>query len=57
VGRDRRGPGATFSSPPKGASEPDDVSEQLRRLGELRDEGVITPEDFERKKAELLGRM
>jgi uncharacterized membrane protein YeaQ/YmgE (transglycosylase-associated protein family) len=55
-GRDRRGPGTT-ESPPKGASEPDDVSEQLRRLGELRDEGVITPEDFERKKAELLARM
>ena len=56
-GRDRRGPATTFGSPPKGASEPDDLSEQLRRLGELRDEGVITPEDFERKKAELLARM
>jgi len=56
-GRESRGPATTFGSPPKGASEPDDVSEQLRRLGELRDEGVITPEDFERKKAELLARM
>ena len=56
-GRDRRGPATTFGSPPKGASEPDDLSEQLRRLGKLRDEGAITPEDFERKKAELLARM
>ena len=55
-GRDRRGPATTFGSPPKAASEPDDVSEQLRRLGKLRDEGVITPEDFERRKAELLAR-
>ena len=34
-----------------------DPTEQLRRLAALRDEGVITPEEFEAKKADLLGRM
>jgi len=34
-----------------------DPTEQLRRLAQLRDEGVITPEEFEAKKADLLGRM
>ena len=34
-----------------------DPAEQLRRLAALRDEGVITPEEFEAKKAELLDRM
>jgi uncharacterized membrane protein YdbT with pleckstrin-like domain len=34
-----------------------DPAEQLRRLAALRDEGVITPEEFEAKKADLLGRM
>ena len=56
-GRGRRTQATTPGLPPKGASEPEDVAEQLRKLGELRDEGVITPEDFERKKAELLARM
>jgi hypothetical protein len=27
------------------------------RLGQLRDQGLITPEEFEAKKAELLGRI
>ncbi|CAB4667063.1 unannotated protein [freshwater metagenome] len=34
-----------------------DAAEQLRKLADLRDEGVITPEEFETKKAEILGRM
>jgi Short C-terminal domain len=34
-----------------------DVLEQLRKLGELRDSGVISPEEFEAKKAELLKRV
>jgi uncharacterized membrane protein YeaQ/YmgE (transglycosylase-associated protein family) len=33
-----------------------DVSEQLRKLSELRDEGVLTEEEFEAKKAALLAR-
>ena len=46
-----------FGSPAKRAYEREDVSEQLRKLGELRDQGVISAEEFERKKAELLARI
>lgn len=35
---------------------PPDPLEQLRKLGELRDAGVLTAEEFEAKKTELLGR-
>jgi uncharacterized membrane protein YeaQ/YmgE (transglycosylase-associated protein family) len=35
----------------------DQVTEQIRKLGELRDEGVLTNEEFEAKKAELLSRL
>lgn len=38
------------------ASEPD-VLDQLRKLGELRTAGVITADDFETKKTELLSRI
>lgn len=38
------------------SSQPD-VYEQLRKLGELRDLGVVTPEEFEQKKRELLARI
>jgi hypothetical protein len=34
-----------------------DVYEQLRKLGELRDLGVVTPEEFEQKKRDLLSRI
>ena len=34
-----------------------DPMEQLRKLGELRDAGVLTPEGFEQKKRELLERI
>jgi hypothetical protein len=34
-----------------------DPFEQLRKLGALRDAGVVTPEEFEAKKAELLSRL
>lgn len=34
-----------------------DVLETLRRLGELRDQGVVTSDEFDRKKAELLSRL
>lgn len=34
-----------------------DIPEQLRKLAELRDAGVLTAEEFEAKKAELLARM
>jgi Bacterial PH domain/Short C-terminal domain len=47
----------TPSADPTGAAVAADPIEQLRRLGELRDAGVVTPEEFEAKKAELLGRL
>jgi Short C-terminal domain len=34
-----------------------DIPDQIRKLGELRDSGMVTPEEFEAKKAELLARM
>jgi putative oligomerization/nucleic acid binding protein len=33
------------------------VTEQIRKLGDLRDDGVITDEEFETKKQELLSRL
>jgi Short C-terminal domain len=45
--------GAASPTPPP---QPD-VFEQIRKLGELRDAGVVTPAEFETKKAELLGRL
>jgi len=39
------------------ASTAMDIPDQIRKLGELRDSGVVTPEEFEAKKAELLARM
>jgi len=35
----------------------DNVIDQIRQLGELRDAGFITPEEFDAKKAELLTRL
>lgn len=43
------GAGASSTAP--------DVADQLRKLGELRDAGVLTTDEFEAKKAELLARM
>jgi hypothetical protein len=56
-------PGAVLTRDRNTASEPaeqklqGDSLEQLRKLGELRDAGVVTAEEFEAKKAELLGRI
>ena len=35
----------------------DDITRTLSSLADLRDRGAITPEEYERKKAELLGRL
>jgi hypothetical protein len=50
-------PTGSPSAPTSQASAVPDPIEQLRRLGELRDAGVVTPEEFEAKKADLLGRL
>jgi hypothetical protein len=54
--------GAAFGAPPPAAApaapaapaQPDMV-EQLRRLGELRDAGILTEEEFAAQKAKILG--
>lgn len=37
--------------------EPADVPDLIAELASLRDRGILTPEEFERKKAEMLSRM
>ena len=34
-----------------------DITEQIRKLGELKDSGVLTEEEFQTKKKELLSKM
>lgn len=34
-----------------------DPSDQLRKLAELRDEGILTEDEYATKKAEILGRL
>jgi uncharacterized membrane protein YdbT with pleckstrin-like domain len=55
-------PAPAYAAPAAPAPTPeidtaDEVAEALARLGDLRDKGVITAEEFEAKKAELLGRL
>jgi hypothetical protein len=45
----------TFAKAPSQAMT--DPIDQLRRLAELRDAGVVTPDEFEAKKADLLSRL
>jgi hypothetical protein len=53
--------GAAFGAPaapppPAAPAEPkQDMVEQLRKLGELRDAGILTDEEFAAQKAKILG--
>lgn len=54
------GPPPAEEAPPQAAAAPapaaaGDYTEELEKLAKLRDEGVISPEDFEAKKKQLLG--
>jgi len=51
------GPAVPPGSAPVAYPPDPDALEQLRKLGELRDAGVLTAAEFEAKKAELLGRI
>jgi hypothetical protein len=52
------GTSQTPTSPPAAIAAPEsDIPAQLEKLAALRDSGVITGEEFEAKKAELLSRM
>jgi hypothetical protein len=42
------------ASPANSTTAPADPIEQLKKLGELRDAGILTPEEFDAKKADLL---
>lgn len=57
--RDRLAPGQAPAAPaaPAPAAGGDDVYAQLAKLGELRDAGILTAQEFDSKKAELLGRI
>jgi uncharacterized membrane protein YeaQ/YmgE (transglycosylase-associated protein family) len=46
-----------FASPARKAYEKEDAAEQLRKLDELHRDGVLTDEEYERKKADLLSRI
>jgi uncharacterized membrane protein YdbT with pleckstrin-like domain len=48
---------AAVATPAPTAQQVASVPEQLNQLAELRDRGVITPAEFEAKKAQLLDRM
>jgi hypothetical protein len=52
-------PGMATPAAPVAATgaDADDITRTLSSLADLRDRGAITPEEFERKKAELLGRL
>ena len=42
-------------APPAGAPATDDPVEQIARLAQLRDQGILTEDEFAAKKAQLLG--
>ena len=41
----------------EGRKEIDDIPTQIEKLAALREKGILTPEEFERKKSELLSKM
>jgi hypothetical protein len=43
--------------PPPDEMDADDVTRTLNSLADLRDRGAISPEEYERKKADLLSRL
>jgi len=51
------GGAALVPGAPAPAPQVTDVAEQLRELARLREEGILTPEEYERKRSELAGRL
>ena len=47
-------PPAPAPAPAPAASDSDDLIEKLQKLGELRDQGILTDAEFEAQKAKLL---
>lgn len=54
--RERAGGGTATATPaaPAPASEPD-AADQIRKLADLRDQGILTEEEFSAKKQQILG--
>ena len=50
-------PGWTPTPAAERTDAQDDVFEQIRKLGALRDEGLLTEDEFQAKKVELLARL
>lgn len=48
-------PEAAAPAPTDAASLSDDVYDQLKKLGELHEAGILTDEEFQAKKTQLLG--
>ena len=48
---------APVVAPAPAAPSAADSADAIKRLGDLRDQGLLTPEEFEAKKAEILARM
>ena len=46
---------AQYEAPPQAAGEGDDTVEQLKQLGELKESGVLSEEEFAAQKAKVLG--
>jgi hypothetical protein len=44
-----------YQQPPPAAAPPPDPIEQLKELGQLHEQGVLTDEEFAAQKAKLLG--
>lgn len=44
-------------APAKPAPAESNIIEQLKKLGELRDAGIVTEDEFAAKKAEMLSRL
>jgi hypothetical protein len=51
----QRAPAATAPAPAPATAGQDDTISQLERLGKLKDQGVLTEQEFEDQKAKILG--
>ena len=52
----KSGPDQPFrTAPPSFSAQPSDLDQQLRTLAKLKEDGVITEEEFSAKKKALLG--
>jgi hypothetical protein len=48
-------PEQQYAPPPPAAPGPEAYAAELEQLAKLRDQGILTPEEFEAKKKQVLG--